>query len=419
MRMLTGALFASAFFSGANLLSQSAIHKPQETASFEQVVDRVKPLHAVIVLSAPDKKAMVAVSPDLQGRVLTSTSDGPAGRSFGWVNLPFIEERKMKEHFNPFGGEDRIWLGPEGGQYSIFFRPGAPFDMAHWYTPPAIDTEPFDVVNHSSSSVSFRKTFEVTNYSGSRFPVKIDRTVQLLSTEDVWAALKTPSEHGVRVVGFESQNKLTNVGSQPWTKETGLLSIWILGQYEASPDSTIVIPIRQGAETELGTKVTSNYFGTVPPDRLAVHDGVIYFRADAKYRAKVGINPLRAKGVIGSYDAKNHVLTIVQYTTHAGNLNYVNSLWEIQKKPFAGDVSNAYNDGPTAEGQPGLGHFYELESSSPAASLAPNESLQHVQRTIHLEGDETHLDRIARAVLGVSLVEIESGFSTSSADGME
>jgi hypothetical protein len=266
------------------------------------------------------------------------------------------------------------------------------------------------VVNHSSSSVSFCKTFEITNYSGNRFTVRIDRTVQLLSTEDVWAALKAPAEHGVRVVGFESQNKLTNVGGRPWTKETGSLSIWVLGQYEASRESTVVIPIRHGTEEELGTKVTSNYFGTVPRDRLAVHDDIVFFRADAKYRSKVGISPRRAKGVIGSYDAKNHVLTIVQYTTHAGNLDYVNSLWEIQQNPFAGDVSNAYNDGPTADRQPGLGHFYELESSSPAASLPPNGSIEHIHRTIHLEGDEKNLDRIARVVLGVGLVDIENGF---------
>jgi hypothetical protein len=24
-------------------------------------------------------------------------------------------------HINVFGGEDRFWLGPEGGQFSIFF----------------------------------------------------------------------------------------------------------------------------------------------------------------------------------------------------------------------------------------------------------------------------------------------------------
>ena len=30
---------------------------------------------------------------------------------------------------NGFGGEDRFWLGPEGGQFSIFFKKDDPFDL--------------------------------------------------------------------------------------------------------------------------------------------------------------------------------------------------------------------------------------------------------------------------------------------------
>ena len=82
------------------------------------------------------------------------------------------------------------------------------------------------------------------------------------------------------------------------------------------PSATIVVPIKAGPESELGVKVTSDYFGQVPPDRLVVKDDVIYFCADGKYRSKIGINPKRSKGVSGSYDADNKVLTIVQYNVH-------------------------------------------------------------------------------------------------------
>ena len=53
-----------------------------------------------------------------------------------------------------------------------------------------------------------------------------------------------------------------------------------------------------------------------------------------------------------------------------------------------------------------MGPFYELESSSPAAALAPGKSLQHVHRTIHLSGDEEQLNAVAKATLGVSLQQI-------------
>jgi hypothetical protein len=49
-----------------------------------------------------------------------------------------------------------------------------------------------------------------------------------------------------------------------------------------------------------------------------------------------------------------------------------------------------------------------MESSSPAAALAPGERLTHTHRTIHLIGAEQDLDAIARAVLGVRLGQIKS-----------
>jgi hypothetical protein len=86
-------------------------------------------------------------------------------------------------------------------------------------------------------------------------------------------------------------------------------------------------------------------------------------------------------------------------------------MWEIQEKPFAGDVVNSYNDGPSAPGAKPLGPFYELESSSPAAALAPGETLAHIHTTMHFQGPEKALDQIARKVLGVGLVEIEKAFA--------
>src|SRR5262249_21661869 len=114
-----------------------------------------------------------------------------------------------------------------------------------------------------------------------------------------------------------------------------------------------------------------------------------------------------AKPLVGSYDGEHHVLTIVQYTQPAGATDYVNSMWEMQKNPFAGDVVNSYNDGPPSPGAKPLGPFYELESSSPGAALKPNESATHVHRTFHFEGSEASLNELAKALLGVDLKMIE------------
>jgi hypothetical protein len=362
----------------------------------------------VVVLQGRTKSALVAVVPAWQGRVMTSTAAGGSGASFGWINRELISSGKLQPHINVFGGEDRFWLGPEGGQFSIFFAKGAKFELSDWFTPAAIDTMPYTVAKQSLSAVTFRAEFAVTNYSCTRFDVKVSREVSVLPTAGAWKLLGVKPADGVDLVAYETDNRITNAGKQPWRKETGLLSIWILGMFNPAPATTIVVPIKPGPESELGVKVTSDYFGSVPPERLVARDNVLFFSGDGKFRSKIGVNPRRSKGVLGSYDAAGHVLTIVQFTQPAGITDYVNSLWKLQDNPYGGDAANTYNDGPPAPGAKPLGPFYEMESSSPAAALAPGKSLAHTHRTMHLTGPEKDLDTVARAVLGVSLEEIQA-----------
>ena len=360
-----------------------------------------------VVLSDAAGLALVAVSPDLQGRVMTSTAGGPDGLSFGWIGREALASGVNDPHMNAFGGEDRFWLGPEGGQFSIFFKPGEPFDLAHWWTPPPVNEGAFEVSALDQDRVRFRKTMSLLNYSGTRFDLEVDREVRLLGRAEV-EALGVPVPDGVAMVAYASSNAVTNTGADAWAKETGLLSIWILGMFNPSPATTIVVPFKPGPETELGPAVNDAYFGKVPAERLVVResDGVLFFSGDGRFRSKIGISPRRAKPFAGSYDAANKALTVVHLTIPEGAADYVNSMWEIQKEPFAGDVVNSYNDGPAAPGAKPLGPFYELESSSPAAALAPGGTLTHVHTTMHFTGPEKDLDAIARAVFGVGLAEI-------------
>lgn len=364
----------------------------------------------IIVLSDAADRAKVAVAPAYQGRVMTTTAEGDAGLSFGWINRELIASDKTLPHINSWGGEDRFWMGPEGGQFTIFFKKGDPFDLEHWQTPPVIDTEAYDVVSKSKDKAVFMRRERLTNYSGTVLDLRIDRTIRLLSKVQASKALGRPVPSSVRAVVYESDNKITNTGSRAWKKETGLLSIWILGIFNPSPRTTIVVPFRPGPDDKLGGKVNDNYFGKVPAERLVVKDDVLFFKGDGQLRSKIGLGPKRAKPTIGSYDGVNKVLTIVRYTKPEGVTDYVNSMWKIQKKPYAGDVVNSYNDGPPEPGKKPLGPFYELETSSPAAALAPNESLSHIHRTYHFQGTEKDLDVLARATLGVGLEEINAAF---------
>jgi hypothetical protein len=310
---------------------------------------------------------------------MTSTARGEKGISFGWVNRKLISSRKFQQHMNAFGGEDRFWLGPEGGQYSIFFKKGDPFDLDHWFTPAAIDTEPYDVVRFNSSTVLFKKDIALTNYSGTTFNLEVQREVRLSNPELLLRKFGVEPPKGVATTGYESINTVKNTGSDAWFRETGLLSIWILGMFNASTKATIVIPLSDSAkEKHMEEVLNDKYFGKVPPDRLVVQNNIVYFKADAKYRSKIGIKPQFSKPVLGSYDDENKVLTIVHFTLPEGVTDYVNSMWELQKDPYNGDTINAYNDGVPKPGAKQMGKFYELESSSPALSLKPGESATHV-----------------------------------------
>jgi hypothetical protein len=381
-------------------------------ASFGDDTAFLKSHTDLIVLSDEQGLAKVAVAPAWQGRVMTSTAGGDAGRSFGWINRKLIASGTLLPHMNAFGGEDRFWMGPEGGQFSIFFRKGAKFEFADWQTPAVFDTLPFTVAGQSPRQAAFAAKFSLTNYSGTRFDVAVNRVVRLLDAAAAWKKLGAQPCQDVSLVAYETDNQITNAGKDPWKLETGLLSVWILGMFNPSPFATIVAPINSGPESELGSKVTSDYFGSIPPNRLVVKDDVVFLSADGKFRSKIGLSPKRSKAVLGSYDADNKVLTIVQFTQPAGVTDYVNSLWKLQDNPFGGDAANSYNDGPATPGAKPMGPFFELESSSPAAALAPGERLSHVHRTIHLSGPEAALDTVARATLGVSLSAIKTALQS-------
>jgi len=364
-----------------------------------------------VVVLGEEKGARVAVVPAWQGRVVTSTIGGPEAPSYGWINRELAASGKLLPHMNAFGGEDRIWLGPEGGQFSIFFKRGDPFDLAHWQTPALIDAEAWTVAERTARQVFFKRDSRLVNYSGTRFDFRLERMVQLLEREAAAKALGAALPAGLKLVAFESQNVLVNTGKSAWMKSSGLLSIWILGMFHPTPATTVVIPYRQGAEAELGPVVNDAYFGKVPADRLRAKDGLIFFKGDGEQRGKIGLSPRRATGLAASYDASRGVLTFVRYDQPAGAGDYVNSMWEIQKQPFAGDVVNSYNDGPPEPGKKPLGPFYELETSSPAAALEPGASLTHVHRTFHVQGDAKDLDPLALKLLGVSLATIESALA--------
>lgn len=362
----------------------------------------------LVVLKSDDGKAQVIASAKYQAKVFTSTANGDEGNSHGFINYNFFDSGMVDEHMNGFGGEDRLWLGPEGGQYSIYFESGKEQIYNNWHTPKAIDIEEWSVSSVTSIEVTFSKEMELKNYLGSILNIGVERNIALMSNADITDELGVTLPKGVSAVAYVTDNKITNKNDFEWTTKTGTVCIWILDMFNPSDSAVTVIPYNTGNEKQLGRVVTSDYFGEIPADRLIDDNGTLYFKTDGKSRGKIGMNAKRTKSVAGNYDPIARRLTIVTFAANP-SATYLNQEWNPEKDPLEGDALNAYNDGPLADGSI-MGPFLELESCSPAAFLKPGETLSHEHNVFHFVGDEADLSIISEKILGVSLNKVKNVF---------
>ena len=378
-----------------------------EKGTFGYDLNFLKQYDSIIVLKSDNDNAQIIVSPKYQAKVFTSTANGNDGFSFGWVNYKAFNG-PLDTHMNAYGGENRLWLGPEGGRFSLFFKPGDSMVFNNWKTPAPFDTEAWNVTAQTSNSVTMQKDMQLTNYRGTPLQLSVTRTINILDKNEININTGLRVDANVKVVGYQTTNTLANTGKDAWTEATGMPCIWILDMMKNTPATVIVVPYKNGANEDFRNVATTDYFGQIPPDRLKYDDNKLLFKADGKSRGKLGIKPKYAKPVIGSYDPQNNVLTIAVFEPDA-SAKYLNQEWNTTKPTFSGDAVNAYNDGPLADGSQ-MGPFYEIESVSPAAFLKPDQSIVHKQSVYHFTGDEKALDAISQKILGVSLNEITSAF---------
>lgn len=345
----------------------------------------------------------ILVSPRYQAKVFTSTAEGRGGKSFGWINYN-VFDKEEDAHMNAYGGENRFWLGPEGSRFSLFFKLGTAMEYKNWHTPPAVDTEAWQVTAQDDRMVNMEKTMSLQNYADTQFEILAKRDIKILDKTEIENLLNITMD-SVSSVGFTTENSIANMGDNTWDQKSGAPCIWILDMFMPSAKTVIVIPYNEEAA---GKVATTDYFGEIPKDRITYKNGKIFFQADGKSRGKLGVPPQRAKNTSGSYDPVNHVLTITRFEVDE-DATYLNQEWTPDKDPLVGDAVNAYNDGPLEDGSQ-MGPFYEIESVSPAAFLAPSETLSHTHSVFHFTGDEQQLDTLSVQLLGTSLDEIKNAF---------
>jgi hypothetical protein len=363
--------------------------------------------HDSEIIELISDKASILVSPAYQGKVFTSSADGNEGKSFGWINYKAFKP-ELDPHMNAYGGENRFWLGPEGGKYSLYFKKGDSMVFDKWKTPAPIDTEKWQVNKKDDKSVTMKKDINIANFVGTDLKMQVTRTITIQDKNQIEQTLYAAIGDSIKFVGYSTENVLKNTGDAAWTEQTGMPCIWILDMFNPSDSTVVVIPHKTA---DAGKKVAStNYvgFGEIDSSRIKITDNILFFKADGKSRGKLGIHPEYTTPYAGSYDAQNNVLTVIYFTVD-NNEKYLNQEWTTAKPVFSGDAMNSYNDGPLANGSQ-MGPFYEIESVSPAAALKPSEEIRHIHNVYHFTGDKEELNTLAEKVLRVSLDEISKVF---------
>jgi hypothetical protein len=352
----------------------------------------------LVLLKNSDGNAQLLISPRYQGKVFTSTATGPSGRSIGYINYKAFETEFPDPHINVYGGENRFWIGPEGGMFSPFFASEVKQVFENWHTPAAIDTGAWNVAHTNSSVTKLEKHTFLYNALGRSFEAMLHRTVRLLPPDDMVTLLGLIPGKSIDYVGYETCNGMTNLNDFRWNSETGTFCIWILDMFTPSPESLTIIPYRNENQEEEFVK--TDYFGRIPDNRIKYSDGNIYLKTDGCYRSKIGLRPAHCKSLAANYDAAIGKLSVIFFESDTA-ASYLNQQWGTDGNLYEGDVLNAYNDGPLKDGSI-MGPFYELESSSPAAFLQSGETMIHRHTVIHLFGNDDDLSPFTLKLFGVT-----------------
>jgi hypothetical protein len=314
---------------------------------------------------------------------------------FGLVVRETISKPPVARGFNNFGGEDRLWLAPEGGPYGLYFDPGAKQELANWYVPPAMDGGVRTPTGQDAASISFHERIALKNVEGVAFDLTIDRKVEALAKDEVEKLLGAALPEGAKLVAFRTTNKVTNEAKVALPADA-LVAPWVLGQFRPSPKTTVLLPYH-GAEDV----IKKDYFGVVPPDRLALlpegDGGVARFKGDAQLRSKIGVSAAGALGWLGAWDAQHKVLTLVNHSLPPAGAVVPDCNWTVPNpRAKSGDVATSYNHGEEPR-------FFELESIGPALGATPKSSVTQVQTTIHLAAEPAALAEIAKKLLRATL----------------
>jgi hypothetical protein len=356
----------------------------------------------------------VACAPTLVGRVMSCAFDALRGDTLGWIGVEAIQRGAVDPVFNNFGGEERIWFGPEGSQFGLHFADETQ-SFAAYRVQPAMSSQPYTVLRQSQQRdfLVMCSRIELSNLQGTSFILNVERTIRLVEVSPYHLGV----DGSVETIGFQSETLITNIGPRSIGRQTGFLSCWTPGTHPNGSGRFVIMPFRASGSHEKGDPVLRDYFknfclgGRFPAERWRVGRDHAVLKSDGVCRVKVSLGPKRALNRIGSISVDGTELAINDFDLYP-ELPYVAAFWrEISpEEALQGEAVSSYIDGPDEKGNR-AGDFYELETLSPALQLKPGESFVHRNRVVHLRGACEDIDEIAKRFLNVSTQHIVAVFA--------
>ena len=365
--------------------------------TYQQILESIKFKTNIVELTTNEGKARLLIAPELNGKILTSTNNYLTGNSNGWIDTCQLSSDEVNAE--SIGGEERIWLGPLGGQHSFYYQQIEPLDENNWLVPYPIGKKGFSILAVNENNIKLQKEITITNFFGTTFTLELLRDIKVLNHSEIQENLDLEIDYSVNFVAYQSTHHLINKGNKTWSKNTGLVSLWSAGMFEGSDSTTVIIPLLEKSNLN----AIYQYMGTLDSNRIKIiQDRFLLFKADGKYRSKIGIPKNLAPYIYGCYSKEKNRLTIVQYCQTSDTL-YSNSYVNIQKSPYKGEVIPIYNNGTMDYSPTNTASFFELESTSAMKELKPLDTLKHWHRFYHFSGTEKQLNAISKKILGLSL----------------
>lgn len=234
-------------------------------------------------------QARMVVAPDLGGRLFVEV----AGQSMHRMDLEVI--KRPNQPFNNFGGMN-LWPAPEGGDF------GFNYHGDQWIVQPAINQDPFQVVESRSDFASLRKRCALVNRKKKRVEVEITREVRIVEPAE---ELRSFGEAILFAVETNDGIKVENAVSM----HEALIAAWNLEQFDATENTMAFVSVENPRAA-----INFDFYQPSPQNLITWHEKGFTFRVHGRQRGQIGIRASAHARRIGFYDLSRKILCLKELT---------------------------------------------------------------------------------------------------------